>query len=89
MEKPFFIFYYKYKEKINGNGIISVIGIKKIADALETSFDHLVCEGLHSGVDKKLKRLQELEQLDEAKKKTLYDLVDTYIRDAKAGKVYA
>ncbi|MCG2614122.1 hypothetical protein LZZ85_07505 [Terrimonas sp. NA20] len=83
MEKPFFIFYCKYKEKINGNGIIiSVISIKKIANALETSFDHLVCEGLHNGVDKKRKRLQELEQLDEAKKKTLYDLLDTYIRDA-------
>lgn len=30
-----------------------------------------------------------LEQLDEDKKKTLYDLIDTYIRDAKARKAYA
>jgi hypothetical protein len=33
--------------------------------------------------------LQELEQLDEDKKKMLDDLIDTYIRDAKARKAYA
>ncbi|RYF92815.1 MAG: XRE family transcriptional regulator [Chitinophagaceae bacterium] len=68
----------------------SIDAAKKIADALEVSLDHLVGEGLHNGLDKKtLKRLQELEQLDEDKKKTLYDLIDTYIRDAKARKAYA
>jgi hypothetical protein len=68
----------------------SIDAAKKIADALEVSLDHLMGEGLHYGLDKKtLKRLQEFEQLDEDKKKTLYDLIDTYIRDAKARKAYA
>jgi hypothetical protein len=40
--------------------------------------------------DKKtLKRLEELELQEEDKKRTLYDLIDTYIRDAKAHKAYA
>ena len=30
-----------------------------------------------------------LEQLEENKKQTLYDLIDTYIRDAKTRKTYA
>jgi len=73
-----------------GEAVPSIDAAKKIADALEVSFDHLVGEGLHNCLDKKtLKRVQELEQLDEDKKKTLYDLIDTYIRDAKARKAYA
>ena len=52
--------------------------------------DYLVGEGINSKLDKKnLKRLQELEHLEDDKKKTLYDLIDTYIRDAKARKAYA
>ena len=47
-------------------------------------------EGLLNGFDKKtLKRFQELEHLEDDKKKTLFDLIDTYIRDAKARKAYA
>lgn len=54
------------------------------------SLDHLVGEGLDNGFDKKtLKRFQELEHLEEDKKKALFDLIDTYIRDAKARKAYA
>jgi hypothetical protein len=45
---------------------------------------------LMSGFDKKnLKRMQELEHLEDDKKKTLFDLIDTCIRDAKARKAYA
>jgi hypothetical protein len=36
-----------------------------------------------------LKRLQDLEQLEDDKKKTLFDLIDTYIRDAKTRKAHA
>jgi len=32
---------------------------------------------------------RELEHLEDDKKKTLFDLIDTYIRDAKARKAYA
>jgi hypothetical protein len=43
----------------------------------------------HKQRQKTLKRLHELEALEEDKKKTLFDLIDTYIRDAKARKAYA
>ena len=33
--------------------------------------------------------MQDLELLEDDKKKTLFDLIDTYIRDAKARKAYA
>jgi hypothetical protein len=50
----------------------------------------LVGEGMLKGFDKKtLQRLHDLEQLEEDKKKTLLDLIDTYIRDAKGRKAYA
>jgi hypothetical protein len=43
-----------------------------------------VGEGIGSNFDKKtLARFQELLQLDETKRNTLFDLIDTYIRDAK------
>jgi transcriptional regulator with XRE-family HTH domain len=68
----------------------SIDAAKKIADALEVSLDHLVGEGLHNGFDKKtLQRFQDLQHLEEEKKNTLFDLIDTYIRDAKARKAYA
>jgi hypothetical protein len=49
-----------------------------------------VGEGINSKLDKQaLKRLQDLELLEDEKKKTLFDLIDTYIRDAKARRAYA
>jgi len=63
---------------------------KRIADVFEVSLDRLVGDGQYSEFDKRtLLRLRELEQLDESKKLTLFDLIDTYIRDAKARKAYA
>jgi hypothetical protein len=45
--------------------------------------------GVESKFDKRtLKRLQDLELLEEDKKKTLMDLIDTYIRDSKARQAY-
>ena len=68
----------------------SIEAAKKIADAFEVSLDYLVGEGVNSKFDKKtLKRLHDQEALEEEKKKTLFDLMDTYIRDAKARKAYA
>jgi transcriptional regulator with XRE-family HTH domain len=68
----------------------SIDAAKKIADALEVSLDYLVGEGPNAMFDKKtLKRLEELELLEEDKKKVLYDLIDTYIRDVKARKAYS
>lgn len=36
-----------------------------------------------------LKRFQDIEHLEDDKKKRLFDLIDTYIRDVKARKAYA
>ena len=72
-----------------GEASPSIEAAKKIADAFEVSMDYLVGEGVNVAFDKQtLTRLQELEDLDEGKKKTLFDLIDTYIRDAKTRKTY-
>lgn len=63
---------------------------KSIADAFNISMDMLIGEGQNAKLDKKaLKRMEELELLEDDKKRTLFDLMDTYIRDAKARKAYA
>lgn len=72
------------------DAIPSIEVAKKIADAFEVSLDYLVGEGQNAAFDKKtLQRIQDLELLDENKKKTLFDLIDTYIRDAKTRQAYA
>jgi transcriptional regulator with XRE-family HTH domain len=73
-----------------GEAVPSIEAAKKIADSLEVSLDYLVGEGINAKFDKKtLSRFQDLEHLEEDKKKTLFDIIDTYIRDAKARKAYA
>jgi transcriptional regulator with XRE-family HTH domain len=73
-----------------GEAVPSIDAAKKIADALAISLDQLVGEASLNSFDKiTVKRLQELEYLEDDKKKTLFDLIDTYIRDAKARKAYA
>ena len=73
-----------------GEAVPSIEAAKKIADAFGVSLDYLVGEGVNTHFDKKtLQRIQELELLEEDKKKTLFDLMDTYIRDAKARQAYA
>lgn len=63
---------------------------KKIADVFGISMDQLIGEGQNVHFDKRtLQRLYDLETLEEEKKKTLFDLIDTYIRDAKTRKTYA
>ncbi len=73
-----------------GEAVPSIEAAKKIADALEVSMDYLVGEGINSKFDKQtLKRLQDLNQLEDEKKRTLLDLIDTYIRDCKARQAYS
>lgn len=73
-----------------GEAAPSIDAAKKIADALEVSLDYLTGEGILKNFDKKtLQRFKDLEQLEEEKKKTLFDLIDTYIRDAKGRKAFA
>lgn len=73
-----------------GYAIPSLEVAKKIADAFEVSLDYLVGEGINANFNKKdLQRLEDLKLLDEKKKNTLCDLIDTYIRDAKTRKAFA
>lgn len=73
-----------------GDALPSIEVAKKIADAFEVSLDYLVGEGINSSFDKKtMQRIQDIDLLEEGKKKTLFDLIDTYIRDAKTKRVYA
>jgi len=72
------------------DAIPSIEVAKKIADAFEVSLDYLVGEGQNASFDKKtLQRIQDLELLEESKRKTLFDLIDTYIRDAKTRQAYS
>jgi transcriptional regulator with XRE-family HTH domain len=73
-----------------GEAIPSVDTAKKIADALGVSLDYLVGETNQVSFDKRtVERIKDLEQLEESKKQTLYDLIDTYIRDCKTRKAYS
>lgn len=73
-----------------GQAVPSIDAAKKIADALGVSLDYLVGEGTNSKFDKKtLKRFQDIEHLEDNKKQIVFDLIDTYIRDAKIRKAHA
>lgn len=68
----------------------SLDAAKKIADAFEVSLDYLVGEGQNASFDKKtVKRIEEISLLEDDKRNTLFDLIDTYIRDAKARQAYS
>lgn len=67
----------------------SIEAAKKIADALDVTLDCLVGESNNSSFDKKtINRIKELQTLEENKKTILFDLIDTYIRDAKTKQAY-
>lgn len=73
-----------------GDASPSIEVAKKIADALEVSLDYLVGEGVNSKFDKStLKRIEEIQQLEDDKKKTLFDVIDTFIRESKGRKAFA
>ncbi|WP_261511757.1 helix-turn-helix domain-containing protein [Chryseobacterium paludis] len=70
-----------------GEAIPSVDVAKKIADALGVSLDYLVGGTNQVSFDKRtVERIKDLEQLEESKKQTLYDLIDIYIRDYRLAK---
>lgn len=69
--------------------IPSVEFAKRIADAFEVSLDFLVGEGVNAAFDKKtLKRIQDIERLDEATKDKLYFLIDNVVQNAIAKKAF-
>lgn len=73
-----------------GEAVPSIDAAKKIADAFEVSMDYLVGEGANVSFDKKnLKRLQDIEKLDDSTKDKLYFVIDNIVQNYKAKKALA
>ncbi len=73
-----------------GDAVPSIEVAKKIADALGVSLDYLVGEGVNSNFDKRtLQRIEDIELLEDDKKRTLFDVIDTFIRESKGRKAFA
>ncbi|HFE37218.1 MAG TPA: XRE family transcriptional regulator [Gammaproteobacteria bacterium] len=73
-----------------GDAIPSFEVAKKIADAFKVSLDYLVGEGQNAKFDKKiLQRIQDIQNLDTDTRSILFDVIDTYLRDAKARVAYS
>lgn len=61
----------------------------KIAKVFDVPVDYLLGEGKHSTYDNNtVKRIEEIQVLDGNTKSVLFNLIDTYIRDAKARVAY-
>ena len=61
----------------------------KIADALDVSLDFLVGKTNVEIDGKALKRLQDIQKLNDSDKATVFEMVDAFLRDRKAKKAYA
>lgn len=61
-----------------------------VRGCLDVSIDYLVGEGKHASFDKEtIKRLRGIENLDIETKTTLFRVIDTFLRDAKARSAYS
>ena len=62
----------------------------RLADALDVSVDYLLGKERFANYDKEtVKRLEDLQELDQNTRATLFSVIDTFIRDAKARTAYA
>ena len=62
----------------------------RLANVVGVSIDFLIGEGQHATYDKEIvKRLEDIENLDGDTKKTLFQIIDTFLRDSKARQAYA
>jgi DNA-binding XRE family transcriptional regulator len=62
----------------------------KLAKVFDVSVDYLLGEGQHASYDKEtIKRLQDIENLDNDTKKTIFQVIDTFLRDSKARMAYS
>jgi len=62
----------------------------KIAKVFKITVDFLIGEGEFASFDKRLMdRIKAFEKLDEDTKVKIFDMIDVYIRDAKARKAYS
>jgi len=72
-----------------GDAAPSIEVAKKMADAFAVSLDYLVGEGQNASFDKKtMKRIKEIQDLDAGTQSILFNVIDTYLRDAKARVAY-
>ena len=77
----------KYERNDNSPSI--EMGLK-IAKVFDISVDYLLGEGKHASFDKEtLKRLEDIESLDQNTRNTLFSVIDTFLRDAKARVAYS
>lgn len=77
----------KYERNENSPSIEMALKIAKIFDV---PVDFLLGEGKHANYDNDtVKRIEEIQVLDSNTKSVLFNLIDTYIRDAKARRAYA
>ena len=76
----------KYERKENSPSIEMAF---KIAKVFDVPVDYLLGEGKHSTYyNDTVKRIEEIQVLDGNTKSVLFNLIDTYIRDAKARVAY-
>lgn len=73
-----------------GDAIPSIEVAKKIADAFGVSLDYLVGEGQNASFDKKtVKRIQDIQNMDEDTQGILFNLIDTYIQNFKTKQAFS
>ena len=73
-----------------GEAIPSIEVAKKIADAFGVSLDYLIGEGQLSSYDKEvLKRIEDIEHLDQETRKNLFFLIDNVIQNFKTKQAFA
>ncbi|MCD6011790.1 MAG: sinR 1 [Flavipsychrobacter sp.] len=71
----------KYERNENSPSVEMAV---KIARAFDVPVDYLLGEGKHAAYDKDtIRRMEEITALDPATRNILFNLIDTYIRDAK------
>ena len=67
----------------------SIEVVIKMADAIEVSLDFLVGKTNVEIDNKTLKRLQDIQKLNEQDKLHIFELLDAFLRDRKTKKAYA
>lgn len=62
----------------------------KLSEVFDVSLDYLIGKGKHASYNNETtKRLQDIEELDATTKKTLFQIIDTFLRDAKTRQAYS
>lgn len=77
----------KYERNENSPSVEMAL---KIAKVFDVPVDYLLGEGKHAAYDKEtIKRLEDIQVLDNDTRTVLFNIIDTFLRDAKARKAYS